>query len=354
MDSSPKVRMNNILSLNLELKKGQFLKRVGMLLTEGYSIKNTLIFLDKFAGAEVKQWIQSIQKGLLAGNSFQEELSKIGFSEKICSQIYLATQFGDYGHTITQCGEQILSKEKTKKKLKSLLSYPIVLLIFLLVMLMVMRFLILPNMEKLIASTSTEGGIYTNKLVLFIYYSPQIIVGIILLSALAAYLIKRMLEKTTPVGRIIFWMKVPFLTPYLKDYWTHFFFFEWGQLLRNGCSFHEVVQIMQGEEASPLLKETGKILDREMSGGKKIKEALAKLPFLHEETLMVVAHGENLGQLSVEMEIYAEHCEVELIHRVERLLEKLQPVIFCFVALMIIAIYASMMLPIFSMMEGLK
>lgn len=352
MDLFQKLRTINILSPNLELQKGLFLKRIGMLLEEGYSIKNTLLFLEKFEKKEVKAWIESIQTGLLSGSNFQEELGEIGFSEKVCSQIYFASQYGNYGQTITRCGQQILDEQETKKKMKSLLSYPTILLFFLLIMLLVMRFLILPNMEQLFASTGEEGGIYSNKLVSIIYYSPQIIVGFILLSLVGGFLVKRKFNKISPIEQVEFLMKIPFVTPYLKDYWTHFFFFEWGHLLRNGSSFHEVVSIMQGKGASPLLQETGEVLAGEMSLGKTMKEAFAVLPFFHEEALVVVAHGENLGQLSTEMLIYAEHCQLEFSRRIEKLLEKMQPVIFSFIALMIIAIYASMMLPIFSMMEG--
>lgn len=353
MDIFQKIRTINILFPNLEKEKGLFLKRVGDLLNEGYSIKNTLNFIYKFEKDLVKEWIMSIQKGLLKGNSFHEELANLGFSSKICSQIYLASQYGNYGQTISRCGEQLLEEEKTRKKVRSLLSYPSVLLVFLLVMLLMMRFLILPNIANLFSSNSMDTNIYSNYLVRFIYYSPQLIIISIILLCFCLLILNRKLSKLSAIEKITYFTKWPIIHTYIKDYWTHFLFLEWGQLLKNGISFQELVLIMSGEEASQILQETGVVLTQEMSQGKTIKEALDCLPFFKEETMQVISHGENLGQLSTEMLTYASYCEIELINRVEKLLAKLQPIIFIFIALMIIAIYAAMLLPIFSMMEGI-
>ena len=353
MDIFQKIRIINILSPNLEKEKGLFLKRVGDLLNEGYSIKNTLNFIYKFEKELVKDWIVSIQKGLLKGSSFHEELAKVGFSSKICSQIYLASQYGDYGKTISRCGEQLLEEEEMRKKVRSLLSYPVILLIFLLGMLMMMRFLILPNMANLFSSNSMDTNIYSNYLVLFIYYSPQLIITSALVLCIGLIVLDRKLAKLSAVEKITYFIKWPVIHTYIKDYWTHFLFLEWGQLLKNGISFQELVSIMSSEDASHILQETGVLLTREMSQGNSIKEALDTLPFFKEEAIHVISHGENLGQLSTEMLTYSSYCEIELIDRIEKLLGKLQPIIFIFIALMIIAIYASMLLPIFSMMEGI-
>lgn len=353
MDIFQKIRTSNTLFLNLEKEKGLFLKRVGDLLNEGYSIKSTLTFICKFEKEPVRTWIFSIQEGLLKGSSFHEELANVGFSSKTCSQIYLASQYGDYGKTISYCGTQLLEQEAMKKKLRSLLSYPVILLVFLLGMLMTMRFLILPTMATLFSSSSMDTNIYSNYLVLFIYYSPQIIIISLLFICAGVLALNRILQQLTAVEKITFFLKWPFISVYIKNYWTHFLFLEWGQLLKNGVSFQELVSIMSNEDASQILQETGGILTREMSQGKTIKKALEVLPFFKEEALLVISHGENLGQLSTEMLTYSSYCEMELLDRIEKLLVKLQPVIFIFIALMIIAIYAAMMLPMFSMMEGI-
>lgn len=352
MVSFQKKLTTNIISREQPGAKGIFLKRVGMLLEEGYSLKDALSFLFKIEKGLTKQWIQTIQDGLLQGSSFHRELEKLGFSSKVCAQIYLASQFGNYGQAITQCGEQLLQSLEKQKKLQSLATYPLILLVFLVGMLLLMRFLILPHMEALFINTGSGQDIYANGLVSLVYYSPQIIVGGLLILILVAFILKKKLERKTMIGKISFFIHLPFVADYLKDYYTQFFFFEWGNLFQNGSSFQEIVSIMQGEGSSKLLEETGQVLSEQMKLGQSIHEALAILPYLHQEGLQVITHGESVGKLSTEMLVYASYCEDQLNHRVEKLMGKIQPLIFIFIALMIISIYGALMLPIFSLMEG--
>lgn len=343
---------SNIISREQPGDKGLFLKRVGMLLEEGYSIKECLTFLLKIEEGVSQQWIEKIQAGLMRGGTFHEELEKLGFSSKICAQIYLAAQFGNYGQAITQCGDYLLNNLEKQKKLRSLLAYPMLLLLFLLGMLLLMRFIILPHVETLFITTGSNQDIYTNGIVTLVYYSPQLILVGLLLLILGGIFLKNHLDKKSKIEQLEFLINIPPLTQYLKDYYTQFFFFEWGNLFYNGSSVQEIITIMQGEDASKLLQETGQVLAQEMTLGKSMTEALEELPFFHKEALHVVAHGENLGKLSTELLVYASYCENRLNNRVEKLMGKIQPLIFSFVALMIIAIYAALMLPIFSLMEG--
>lgn len=353
MASSQKKPISNILSREHLDEKGLFLTRVGKLLEEGYSLKDALNFLEKIEKEDIKTWIKVIQADLETGGTFHETLEKIGYSSKICSQIYFAYQFGDYAKTITRCGQQMLDNVEREKKIRSLLAYPILLVSFLLGMLMLMRFLVLPHMENLFGSTASEESLYSNYIVRLVYYSPQIIIGICATAVIVYFISRAKLEKLEIIDRYKFFMKLPIVHLYLKDYWTHFFFFEWSQLFKNGSSFQEIVSIMQAKDASELLQETGSVLAAEMKLGKSIHESVSILPYFHEEALLVIAHGENTGKLSIEMSIYANYCENELTTRVEKLMVKIQPVIFGFVALMIIAIYGALLLPVFSLMEGI-
>lgn len=345
--------ISSIISPKYKKERGSFLKRLGALLEEGYSLRKSLKLLKKLEINYIKEWIRQIEDGLKKGKTLHEELEKIGFSKKTCSQIYLASQYGNYGKSIRQCGEELLEEERFKKKVQKLLAYPLVLLFFLFSMILIMRFLVLPNMENLFSNQQSKATIYSNFIVRFIYYSPQLILITLLLSILIVFIFKKKLAKLPYLEQIRFFVKWPFIKKYFTYYWTNFIFLEWGNLLKKGMSFQELIQLMTGEESSTVLRETGEQLSEEMIQGKTIKEGLKTLPFFDEEALMVISHGENLGHLAIEMIFYAKYCEEELSSELEKILMIIQPLIFIFIALMIIAIYASMILPIYTMMEGI-
>lgn len=348
------IRIISILSPSIEKERALFLKRLGALLEEGYSIKNSLKFMSMFEKSQTKSWVTSLETGLVKGNALHVELERIGYSNKICSQIYLASRSGAYAKTIVQCGDDLIEQEKFKKRLWSLLSYPFILLAFLLFMLLLMRFLVLPNMQNMLSSNTTETNIYANFLVAFIYYSPQIMIVSLSGLVITSLYLEKKLSHFTTLEKIRFFSHWPIIRKYSTNYWTNFIFFEWGQLLKKGISFHEIIAMMSEEAASSVLKETGELLSKEMLQGKTVKEALKILPFFEDEAFIVINHGENLGQLGSEMLIYASYCEEALTEELEKALSRLQPLIFIFIALMIIAIYAAMILPIYTLMEGIS
>src|SRR5690625_7717053 len=121
MDLSLKKFTINITSREQPDEKGVFLKRLGTLLEEGYSIKDALAFLLKIEKNATKEWIKMIQKGMLMGNDLNEELDNLAFPTKTCAQIYFACNYGDYGQTIIRSGVQLLYEMDKMNKLSSLL-----------------------------------------------------------------------------------------------------------------------------------------------------------------------------------------------------------------------------------------
>ena len=55
-----------------------FLKRLGSLLKEGFSLKEALAFLETLNIKE-QSWIHKVSNGLEAGGQLDEELKKVGF-----------------------------------------------------------------------------------------------------------------------------------------------------------------------------------------------------------------------------------------------------------------------------------
>ncbi|MDZ7834861.1 MAG: type II secretion system F family protein [Alkalibacterium sp.] len=134
-------------------------------------------------------------------------------------------------------------------------------------------------------------------------------------------------------------------------YWTRFFSNEWGGLLKGNTSLFEVVAIMKQNGLSPLITEMGEHIEREMKQGHAFHETLKELNFLNHELTLVIRQGEQSGRLGQELEMYAENCEEEFDKNVKRVMNWIQPVIFIFVAVIIVAIYAALLLPTFSALQ---
>lgn len=343
----------DILSLKRSYEQGVFLKRLGTLLEEGFSLKDALAFLSTIANKEKKSWINSIQLGLEKGNMLHEELKKINFSDRTCAQLYFSLVHGSFHEMVRISGQQLIDHTQKKKKLLQIVHYPLILLVFMISMLFAMRYILLPHIRQIANPEVSTMDRITQTILFIVYNSPYWLIGLLLTVLLICLVLKIRLHKKTVFERIQFYSKLPFLKSYLQLYWTQFYSFEWGQLMKSGCSMREIIHIMQAKDASIFLQEAGERIDTEMNKGKTFQESLESFTFLKSEVREIISHGETSGRLGSEMMLFSIECEEELNQRIERLMERIQPVVFIFVALMIIAIYAALLLPTFSLMEGL-
>ncbi|WP_413527418.1 competence type IV pilus assembly protein ComGB [Marinilactibacillus psychrotolerans] len=355
MGTFQKKLTNNIIyrSQKETREQGLFLKRMGTLLSEGFSLKDALRFLLKIADEKQAVWLKTIEKEVNNGESLYQGLRLVGFTDIVCTQIYLSTVHGKFSETIFMVGEQLIESAKRKKKIQSIIQYPLMLLIFIIIMLFSMRYILLPHINRIASPEETSIGIGTKLIIGIVQTAPYWILGTILLIIAAFFAVTSMTNKKTAIEKLNFYSKNKVIRPYLQLYWTYFFTLEWSQLLKNDCTLIQIVHLMQEDKSSSLFREVGKVIEQNMRKGCTFQEAISNLDFLKPEVKEIMIHGELSGRLGIELMLYSSDCEEELNQKIERIIERIQPVVFIFVALMIIAIYAALLLPTFSIMKGL-
>jgi len=88
-----------------------------------------------------------------------------------------------------------------------------------------------------------------------------------------------------------------------------------------------------------------------MLEGKSFNEKIESYPFFKEELALIIEYGQMKSRLGRELSLYADETFDDFFSQVDRSLQLIQPLIFLFVAMMIIMIYAAMLLPIYQNME---
>ncbi|MFC3920812.1 type II secretion system F family protein [Streptococcus lactarius] len=75
------------------------------------------------------------------------------------------------------------------------------------------------------------------------------------------------------------------------------------------------------------------------------------LSLFQKELPLMIEYGEVKSKLGSELEIYAEKTWEDFFRRVHKAMNVIQPLVFVFVALVIVLLYAAMLLPIYQNME---
>lgn len=332
--------------------QGVFLNRLGRLLLEGFSMQEALNFLQRLSNNDSEKWVGIIRTQVTEGKSLSDALIECDFPDHICTQLYFALYHGNFAQAITRAGKQLIKQSEKRKKVAAIIQYPVMLIGFMVIMLFTMRYVLIPHIEQITSFQSKEMPLSTRLIVGLVYHAPVGMIGSGILIFILIIGFRSYSRKKTPVERLnnfAMWLR----TPLLRLYWSQYFAYEWGQLIKGSCSLLEVVTIMKGKQSSDLVKEIGQCIEQEMLKGKSFSEALVPFGFLNDEIKEVVRQGETSGKLGNELEMYSLSCEEDFDRKIEQLMTWIQPVVFTGVALLIVVIYAALLLPTFSIMDTL-
>lgn len=285
-----------------------------------------------------QEFTLKLRAGLSAGQSLSEILEALNFSKNVVTQVELVEFHGHLSETLSFIEQNLRQQLTIKKKLAGLLTYPIILLVFLVGIMLGLKNYLLPQLD----SGRSWAIILINHLpVLFV----SIFVFLSVLTALGVVIFKK-----KPASRtFIFLARCPFLSEFVRLYLTAYFAREWGNLLAQGVDLKKILIIMRRQK-SRIFSEVGEVLTERLEAGLNFDVAVSELEFLAPELAIMIEYGAMKDKLGLELLLYSEECWGIFFAKVERAMQWIQPIVFIFVALMIILLYVAMLLPIYSNM----
>ena len=143
---------------------------------------------------------------------------------------------------------------------------------------------------------------------------------------------------------------LPFGKGMIQAYLTAYYAREWGNMIGQGLELSQIFSMMQ-EQKSQLFQEIGVDLALSLDRGQSFSETVGHYPFFKKELPLMIEYGEVKSKLGSELEIYAEKTWEDFFRRVHKAMNVIQPLVFVFVALVIVLLYAAMLLPIYQNME---
>jgi competence protein ComGB len=334
--------------------QGKLLKRIGDLLLKGYSFSEAIDFLlvSGRSGPEKlkKSIIHSLQKGESLSSIF-DRLLKV--PSQVSAQIFFAEHHGQMGTTLVEAGHYLIKKNEEKQKLVKIIQYPVFLVIVAILLMVLLHKVLFPRFQALYSSIGYDETTSIRYLVLFIEKFPFYFFVFLIILTFVFFLLFMFKDKLFQVKHLLLLSKLPLLSLFIKLGHTHFFAREFSFLLRNGVSITEALIIIEKQSYRPVFQYISKKLLRGLREGEALHKCISKVPLFKKELSFVIAHGQTNGRLADELQMYSEICFTELEEKGNRILKYIQPTIFAFVGLFIMAIYFSIMMPLFKMMQGI-
>ena len=294
-------------------------------------------FLERSALLE-KDYVMQMKQGLSQGKSFSEMMGNLGFSSAIVTQLSLAEVHGNLHLSLGKIEEYLDNLARVKKKLIEVATYPIILLAFLLLIMLGLRNYLLPQLDSSNIATVVISNL------------PQIFLGLALALGTVSLTGLFFYRKSRKIQVFSFLAKIPFMGMFIQYYLTAYYAREWGNMIGQGLELSQIFQMMQ-EQGNPLFKEIGQDLEQSLQNGREFSKVVQNYPFFRRELGLIIEYGEVKSKLGSELEVYAEKTWESFFTRVNQTMNLVQPLVFIFVALLIVLLYAAMLLPMYQNME---
>jgi len=324
----------------------KLLETLLILLENGFSMQESLAVMKRnhqISAPLLKLFGQSLQKGQTIAESF----CQIGFSAQEKAQLQLAELHGDLVVTLKTILQNRKILRKQKEELQKVGAYPLLLMVFTLALLWGMKLYLLPS---LLDSGMVDESHWS---IVFLDYGPILLVGFLLGSVILLETAGLYLKRQSVIRKACFISKLPVVGHLYKIYQTSNFALEWGKSYQQGLETYQILTQMARLKTTSLLTAVANELHETLLSGDNLTKQLEQYPFLLPEFSLIIFQGEIKGKLGDELLLYSQLLTERMVTKVEQLIQWLQPVIFLFVAVLIVAIYVAMFLPMYGNLGGM-
>lgn len=334
-----------------------FTRQLALVIDSDVSMFEGLTLIkDKSDHPGMKKVIEGILRGLHKGQSFGESIKAYEGSMPvfIINMINIGEQSGDLTSTLEQVADAYERELETTNKVRSAVTYPIILSVLMLGVILLLVLQVLPMFNEILQSLggdmpSLTMGIISISLFIgkYIWLFALLIIAIVL--AIIFY-------KRTENGKAYF-DKLAFTFPIMKDINASLAAVRFSRnlavLIRSGISMSigmQMIQpIMNNGYVEQRIAEARKALNQG-SPADKVIESLDLFPWVLVKLFSV---AEATGHMDAMLDKAADVMEKETDVRLERLTTVIEPILIIFLSIIIGVILISVILPIISIMNAI-
>jgi type IV pilus assembly protein PilC len=264
--------------------------------------------------------------------------------------VVAAEEAGTLDVILNRLATHIEKMEELKKKIKSALVYPAMIVTVAVGVTVILLVFVIPVFEKLYAGIGQSLPLPTQIVIgisnLFKSYLPVVIgIVIILIIALRRY-------HKTEKGRFridSFLLKLPIFGVLFRKVAVARFARTLGTLVTSGVPILESLNIVAGAAGNKVVEEAILKSRISISEGQTISEPLAESDVFPMMVTQMIAVGETTGALELMLNKIADFYEAEVDVAVATLSSMLEPVIMLFLGVVVGGLVIAMYLPIFKM-----
>jgi type II secretory pathway component PulF len=334
-----------------------FSRNLAIMVRGGIPLTEALLYFENFAeNPKFKKILNAVRGDILSGDNLSNSLAKFpdAFSEIYINITKAGETSGELDVTMDRMADLITRQEKIKAKVISAAIYPSIVLCLVFIVLTVIFIWVLPAFTKIYK----QMGIKLPDLTLFMVFisncfiNQWYVVFPLIFGSIFGFL--KLIK--TPVGKEVFdrfCIRVPVLSQVIRFSNLSQFISTLGVCFNSGVPITEALDFAVNTVGNNELKKCMLSVNRQVQVGKRLGVALSETGIIPELVLLVIATGEESGNLEQSLTTATEYLEKEINSRIEVLMAFMEPALLLYLGVVVGFVALSIYMPLFSMYENM-
>ncbi len=335
-----------------------FSRQLAAMLSAGMPIVTSLDTLAEQANSpNMRGLILDLKESIESGRSLSESVARYPsvFNDLYVNMVRGGEASGMLPETISRLATLLEDSAKLRRKVKSAMTYPIIVLSIAIIITIGLITFIVPVFANMYKEFGSELPGPTQFLVNLSHYIRKGGPYALVLLILAVFLFKRW--KATPAGGYLVdraLIHAPLFGPLILKVAVARFARVFSQLIKSGVPIMESLQIVSGAAGNKVIEKA--ILNGRnfVERGETLSSGLSEEPLLPRMLVRMLAAGEKTGKMDEMMESLAGFYEDEVNTAIAGLTSLIEPLLMVFLGVVVGGIMVCMFLPIFRMAEAIK
>jgi len=330
-----------------------FTRQLATMIDAGLPLVQSLDILAQQEENETfKEIIRGVKEDVEAGATFAAALKKYPrvFDNLYINLVVAGEEAGTLDVILNRLATHIEKIEGLKKKIRSALVYPAMIVAVAIVVSIVLLVFVIPVFERLFAGVGTSLPLPTQIVINISRFAKSYMPLIILFLIILAFVLRNYYRTEGGKTKIdAFFLKLPIFGELVRKVSIARFARTLATLVTSGVPILESLNIVAGASGNKVVEQA--ILEgrASISEGQTISEPLARSGVFPVMVTQMISVGETTGSLELMLTKIADFYEEEVDVAVATLSSLLEPMLMIFLGVTIGGLVISMYLPIFKM-----
>jgi len=335
-----------------------FCRQFSIMVTAGIEISDCIVTLrDNTKVKKLKTILEDVHKSLMEGVMLSEAFAKYPktFPQFFTNMIYIGELSGNMDFVLNRLADYYENDAKVKKKIKSSLTYPKILLLLSVAVVIVLSVFVMPMFSDLFSGFSAELPPLTvtiNNITFFIRDN----IGLLLAGGIIFYILLILFGRTKIGRQVIDYIKLkgPIIKNVTISSVTARFARGFGVLVESGMQIIDSIEIIGRLLGNVAVEKQFIIVTSEIKRGQPIAKSLETIDIFPTMLIEMVKVGEESGAIDKVLNKTANYFDDQVTNSIQKMTTFIEPMFILTVAGIIVVILLSVFLPMMGLMDAIE